>query len=382
MAMINCLSLQLLQEGWTREQTPPGCSGPWKDYYGGWEYSGKDVSGMTFKAPCGLLVSGKHFVTGHMSYMGMEWTVENDNPTITCPTFRREPCPLNHTLLREHPYFGGAECLTPCACHRTERPYTYEGSVAEAHDQVWAEADRLFEEFDRAHGGRACRHQSRYNRTTKRWSMRYDPQECARMGGCCHWCKVLQTELNSKKGNVFYDLKTTWTEAGEGLFPDVTKTRITKGVKLLEKTVSLTICEAIAKYARHRVIENYQFKRHHELFFDKSLRYELLNIRAARMDVRDLLQDLQDVRDGIMVEHQADNLKAVKAQKHQRKEAATAKKLAKLEARVLKEGDTMPGFALERAERRLGWERVQALLREAQRPAVATNEPEQLSFLL
>ena len=247
MAMINCLSLQLLQEGWTKEQTPPGCSGPWKDYYGGWEYSGKDVSGMTFETPCGLLVSGEHFVTGHMSYMGMEWTVENDNPTITCPTFRREPCPLNHTLLREHPYFGGAECLTPCACHRTERPYTYEGSVAEAHDQVWAEADRLFEEFDRAHGGRACRHQSRYNRTTKRWSMRYDPQECARMGGCCHWCKVLQTELNSKKGNVFYDLKTTWTEAGEGLFPDVTKTRITKGVKLLEKTVSLTICEAIAK---------------------------------------------------------------------------------------------------------------------------------------
>ena len=48
----------------------------------------------------------------------------------------------------------------------------------------------------------------------------------------------------------------------------------------------------------------------------------------------------------------------------------------------MKEGDTMPGFALERAERFLGWERVQALLREAQRPAVATNEPEQLSFLL
>ena len=49
---------------------------------------------------------------------------------------------------------------------------------------------------------------------------------------------------------MFYDLKTTWTEAGEVFFPDVTKTRITQGVKLLERTVSLTICEAIAKYGR------------------------------------------------------------------------------------------------------------------------------------
>ena len=48
----------------------------------------------------------------------------------------------------------------------------------------------------------------------------------------------------------------------------------------------------------------------------------------------------------------------------------------------MKQGNTMPGYALERAERLLGWESVQALLREAQRPAVATNEPEQLSFRL
>ena len=48
----------------------------------------------------------------------------------------------------------------------------------------------------------------------------------------------------------------------------------------------------------------------------------------------------------------------------------------------MKEGDTMPGYALERAERLLGWERVQELLREAQRPMVAMNEPKQLSFLL
>lgn len=340
------------------------------------------MAAMTFETPCGLLVDGSHWVSGHMSFMGMEWTVENGNPTITCPHFGAEPRPINHPLLQGKSMRGcGEERLTFCSCHRTERPYTYEGSLDEAHDQMWAEADRFYEEFDLAHSGRACRMQSRYNRSTHKWRMSYDPRECAKTG-VCHWCKVLQKELDPKKGNVFFDLKTTWTAAGEGLFPDEVHTRITKGIKLLEKTVSLTICQAIADYARHRVSAEYRLSRHHELYYNKSLRLELMNFRADRMDVRDLLQDLQDVRDGIKVEHQADNLKAVKAQKHQRKEAATAKKLAKLEARVLKEGDTMPGYALERAERLLGCERVQELLREAQRPAVATNEPEQLSFLL
>lgn len=370
MGQLNCLTLQLLYEGWTKEQTPPGCRA-WNPYYGGWEYSGKDVSGMTFETPCGLLVSGKHFV-GHMSYMGMEWTVENDNPTITCPRFRREPCPLNHALLREHPYFGGTECLTPCACHRTERPYTYAGSVDEAHAQVWAEADRLFEEFDRAHGGRACRRQSRYNRTTKRWSMRYDPLECARIGGCYRWCKVLRLELSPKKGNVFFDVQRTWTVPEVGLLPPETKCTVQKGVKMLEKTASLTLCETIVKCGTRNFIQSYLSNRHMDLYMNPSLKIELMNFRAARMDVRDLAQDLADVAAGIEVTHQRDSDEAIKAQKRRRREADITKKLAKLEARVLKEGDTMPSYALERAEHFLGRERVQELL--AQRKTTETPQ--------
>lgn len=380
MAQINCLSLQLLQEGWTKDQIPPRCRGEWKDYYGGWEYSGEAMAAMTFETPCGLLVGGSHWVSGHMYYMGMEWTVENGNPTLTCPRFRAEPCPLNHPLLRNCAYVGGAERLTPCACHRTERPYTYEGSVDEAHDLVWAEADRLFEAFDRAHSGRVCRYQSRYNRTTKRWRTEYNPLECARLG-VCRWCKVLQTEFSQKKGNVFYDLKTTWTELGEGVFPDQVKTQVTKGVKLLEKTASLTLCEAIVKYAKHRVVKNFRLSRHHELYFNKTVKYELLNFRAARMDVRDLLQDLQDVKAGIEVRHQTDDIKAAKEQKRQRKAAADAKKLAKLEARVLQEGTNMVDYAFDRAVRLLGPERVHELLEQRKQPEPVKPEYEQISLL-
>lgn len=383
MAKVNCMSLQLLQEGWTKDQTPPGCRGPWKDYYGGWEYTGTAMAAMTFETPCGLLASGSHWVSGHMSYMGMEWTVENGNPTLTCPHFRPEPCPLNHPLLQGAPAgHGGQEHLTFCSCHRTQRPYTYAGGVDEAHDQVWNEANRLFEEFDRAHGGRACKMQSRYNRSTRKWHMSYDPRECARLGAC-RWCKVLQKELDPKKGNVFFDLRATWTTAGEGLFPDESHTKITKGIKLLEKPASLTPCQAIANCARHRVSADYRLNRHSDLYYNKSLRLELMNFRAARMDVRDLLQDLQDVQAGIAVEHQADSLKAVKEQKRKRQEAAQARKIRKWERLILEQGsEGLTGYRLQQAEKLLGEDRVEALLCERQRPKLKEDEPEQLSFLL
>lgn len=380
MGQLNCLSLQLLQEGWTKDQIPPGCCGEWKDYYGGWEYDGKTAAAMTFETPCGLLVNSAHWMNGHMAFMGMEWTVENGNPTVTCPRFLPGPCPMNHPLLQGQALMGGVERLTICACHRTERPYTYEGSVDEAHDQVWAEADRLFEEFDRAKGGRACKQQSRYNRTTRQWRMEYDPQECARLG-VCRWCKVLQTEISPKKGNVFYDLKTTWTEPGEGLFQDEARTMVTKGIKLLEKPVSMTLCEAIVKYGRHRVIRNYHLSRHNELFCNPTVKIELQNFRAARMDVRDLIQDLQDVRDGIEVRHQADDTKADKEQKRKRLAAAKAKKLAKLEARVLQDGPALESYVLDRAFRLLGRERVEELLEQWEEPKPKKAEYEQLSLL-
>ena len=61
---------------------------------------------------------------------------------------------------------------------------------------------------------------------------------------------------------------------------------------------------------------------HHDLFFDKTLEIEVLNLRAARVDTRDIVQDLQDVANGIEVTHAADNLKAARAQKCARREAA------------------------------------------------------------
>ncbi|WP_300606012.1 hypothetical protein [uncultured Oscillibacter sp.] len=366
MKEVNELTRWLLAEGWQPEDTPPGTR-PYQDYDGGWTYTGEAIRSMVWETPCGLLADGRHFLNGYMSYQGIDWRPENGNPVLCCPVFPSAPCPLRDPLLHTQ----GLSCHSgdvayQCACHQTGRPYTYESSVDETHDHVWREADKLWEVFKAQHKGRVCRQQSHYGRTTKTWRAYYDPMDCANFG-CCSYCDVLAKELDTRKGNVFYDLRKSWTVKGEGLFPDQRKTMVEKGHKLLDRTASLTLCEAIVKYGRHRVEERVRSEFHHDLFFNKSLEIEVINLRAARVDKRDILQDLQDVTNGIEVIHAADSLKAAKAQKQARREAAKARRIRKAEAMILAHGwDALEDTWKRRAEKLLDEDRIDELLRQRQ----------------
>ena len=380
MKEVNELTRRLLAEGWTPEDTPPGTH-PYTDYYGGWTYTGEAIRSMVWETPCGLLADGRHFLNGYMSYQGVDWRPENGNPAICCPVFPSAPCPLRDPLLCHQLYdLHSDDVVYQCACHQTDRPYTYEGSIDEAHDYVWKEADELWEVFKAQHKGRVCRQQSRYGRTTKTWRAFYDPIDCANLG-CCSYCDVLAKELDTRKGNVFYDLRRSWTVKGEGLFPDQRKTIVEKGRKLLGSTASLTICEAIVKYGRHRVEERVRSEFHRDLFFDKSLEIEVINLRAARVDKRDILQDLQDVANGIEVIHAADSLKAAKAQKRARREAAKARRIRKAEAMVLAHGwDGLEDIWKRRAEKLLDGDRIDELLQQRQATKAAPPQDTQLSL--
>ena len=80
---INKITQELLAQGWTKDQTPEGFV-PWNDFYGGWEYKRSVTQKFVFLTPCGMLVKGNK-VTGDMSYMGVNWSFENDNAVINCP---------------------------------------------------------------------------------------------------------------------------------------------------------------------------------------------------------------------------------------------------------------------------------------------------------
>ena len=361
MKEVNELTRRLLAEGWKPEDTPPGTH-PYQDYYGGWTYTGEAIRDMVWETPCGLLAAGRQFLNGYMSFGGVDWRVENGNPVVCCPIFPSAPCPLRDSRLCSQGYRLHPENATcQCACHQTNRPYTYEGSVEEAHDRVWKEADERWEVYKAQHKGRVCRQQSRYGRTTKTWRSFYDPLECANFG-CCSYCDVLAKELDTRKGNVFYDLRRSWIVKGEGLFPDQQKTVVEKGCKLLSQTASLTICEAIIKYGRHDVERHIKMKYHRDLFFDKTLEIEIINLRAARVDTRDIAQDLQDIADGIEVIHVADTLKAAKEQKRARRAVAKERRIRKVETMILAHGwDDLDTIWKRRAEKLLDDDRIDEL---------------------
>ena len=120
---INKLSQHLLAEGWTEDQTPPGCN-PRNRFYGGWTYRYQSRLNTVFETPCGLLLQRTEIShSGSMGYMGIEWMEENDNSTIICPYYdRTAPCKLNHPLLEAQ---GNAGChyesLHFCAVHETDK---------------------------------------------------------------------------------------------------------------------------------------------------------------------------------------------------------------------------------------------------------------------
>ena len=335
MAELNKLTRRLLSEGWKPEDTPPGT----KEYfwfYGGWTYTREALAALTFETPCGLLVKGSRFANGDMAFQGISWQPENDNPVVCCPRFELDFCAMRHPMLWNNSYDSSSGTVRQCACHQTDRPYTYEGSLDEAHDRVWAESEVLWKIFQARHKGRVCKQCCCYDRTAKEWHTRYNPIACADgWGRACRYCPVLDKELDTRRGNVFYDVKETRVIKGDWLFPDKEVTTIRKGIKVLDRTVSLTLCEAIVRYAKHHVTSMFMLNHHHELYSDKSLRYELINIRAQRQKNRDIMQDLADTAAGIEVVHQADAEKLRKEQKRARKQARQAQKVRSLEKLVL-----------------------------------------------
>ena len=178
----------------------------------------------------------------------------------------------------------------------------------------------------------------------------------------CTYCDILAKEIEPRKGNVFYDLRKSWIVKGEGLFPDQQKIMVEKGCKLLDRTTSLTICEAIVQYARHEVEWRVNTKHRREMFFDKTLEIEVINLRAARVDTRDIFQDLQDTANGIQVVHAADSLKAAKEQKQARRKAAKAQRVRKVEKMILSYGwANLETIWIRRAEKLLDDGRIEEL---------------------
>lgn len=310
----NELTKRLLSEGWTKEQTPEGLL-PWSDFYGGWQYKRSTYRKFVFQTPCGLLVKGDKIISD-MAYMGIHWMVENDNPVINCPYFGLRDCACRHPLLKGnnlYSFISRIGSYKHCAVHRADLLWEYHNSVEKVLDNNAYEEDLLWAIFSQKHNGRVCRNQAYFNRSEKKWHMRYDPMTCAQYS--CRHCSILDKPISPKKANVYYDLKKSYVQKGQGFLPDETIVSITKGIKLLR--ASETVCDAIVKHCKKEIEASVRLNNHSFCFFGGSV--EVLNLRYERRESRDLLQDLRDVAAGIAVVHESDLKKAEKEARHSRR---------------------------------------------------------------
>lgn len=351
MSKYNLLTQRLLAEGYTADNYPKdkvhiaggyhtASTGPLDNVYGGFEYNRVYCDNFLYKTGCGMYVKGSNVLT-HMGYMGEEWCHENDNPVVRCPYDKAE-CPLNDNRL--HGIFGGGNCIQCwCACHKTDEPYDYDHSFEKAEKDRKDEERRKYHEYADAHNGRICQNHMYYNERTREWNMYYEPAQCASMCFAQNgYCPVLGRKLNKKRGNVYYDLKTSGikkqTEAQRSLFDGERWTHIEKGMRVFKNPCSMDICEAFIKVQSDKILSDYKVNHSTEYLFDKSFKAEILNIRAESKPSRDLMQDLQDIRDGIEISHASDNEKQKKEAKKEKRKLAKQKNIERLEKKIIEVG--------------------------------------------
>lgn len=387
---LNLLTKRLMAEGHTADDHPSHvrvCASAWgkelwQNLAGGFEYTSEHLREMVFKTGCGLLVKGGKFATGDMSYMGVDWTPENDNPVITCP-YRKQTCDLRNPILggprgQEHLKILG------CDCHETDEPYDYEKSLEKIIDDENEEMRARYEAFSESKKGHACYWHMRYDYQKKEWKQRYDPMECARrcqrIGGIC---SLTHKPVSKKKGNVFYDIKISHVRNDGTLFDGETIVEISKGARLFETAKSMTICEQAAKRSEEHIRETVRGRYHMEILLF-GWKVEILNVRAEQRESRDLLQDLKDIKNGIRVSHESDRIKREKERKKERRREGREKKIKKLEKKILEVGyHNLEEYSLDRihADKWLGKERIGELEEQRKRlEEEKRNQPVQLSM--
>ena len=385
----NLFTRDLFAQGYSFEHYPsctqlPNsfCSRELFDILGGFQYANWYRDQKVYATGCGLLCKGSDFSTGYLSYGGIDWKPENNNPVICCP-YLVNHCPLRHPLL-DGANGGGLAKLSECNCHEVERPYDYECSVRKVRDEQNQLIRRKYEDFREQKEDHVCHWHMHYNAWTKVWKQIYDPAVCARncqnIGGIC---SLTHTPISRKRGNVFFDLKITKIRRDDTFFNGQKEISIQKGCRFLEHSTSLTICENIVRYCKDDILQRAR-DRYSRQILVSGWTVEVLNIRAEQRESRDLLQDLQDIQDGIAVVHASDQIKQKKEAKRLRRNDRKMKRKLKLKNKIIKIGwQSIPPNSIDyfHAIKWFGEEEIQLLKQQHQKHLEDKKaEPQQMSL--
>lgn len=375
----NELHQKLIDAGYTRENHPDDVR--W--YSGGneFEYTSKFLNESTWEAPCGIMRKGE-FTHGYASFAGVTWRVENNNYNFHCP-YRKIDCEFFHPLLKEMS-FGGK-----CSWHMTDKPYDYVNSAEKLEDdRRKLTLDNLEKRF--GHRGMIHCNCCHIDEQTCEPYFSFSPEACIRFmrNGCDNAvCYCTGKQRNLQRANIYYDVRIT-TEYRKGFIVEPV-VKVIKGRKLFESQKAMTDLELYLQCNPDAVMEKENARSEHSqpLFFAKyyNQRYELQveNVRIEKRSTRDLMQDLMDVREGIMVLHESDITKTNKERKSQRRKEALAKKIRRLESKILKFGyDGLDAADRRRCQKWLHPGRVEELEAERRKPEPVKPRQMELSEFL
>ena len=368
---VNRLTARLLKSGVALDDPATWPEDVWRCDRANFAYKRERQFTPTWESPCGLLIRSHGNFWGEVWVGGEFHCAENDNPLFECP---RPGVPCDHRL----PYPAGMNCQF----HRTDRVWTESGSCERlirdrrAREQQWREVQmRDHPGFD---GFCANLRKNELPDGMFRYEKNYWLERCISLKCKNTQCPCLGwKERDVRPANIFYDLYIE-RRFTEGLVPYSEKS-IIKGLKVFDKAVAMHDAELALRIweknpnarmlpwqmlRRLDVAVNLEnnigskevyFVRTHGKLHERECRVhaEIRNIRVARQEGRDLMQDLQDVRDGITVQHASDMQKAAKAQKNERYQAGKIKRMAQRMAKEMRESgaapeDTHVGGLLER----------------------------------
>lgn len=395
----NLLTQKLLAEGYTADNHPDyvyvgrTCAdkeNPLNNLNGGFEYYRWHVYEKAFRTPCGLMCKGTSCMSS-LAVNGAEFSFENDLATVHCPHHICD-CELKDKRLLN----TNSAIKDWCNVHMTDEEYQYEGSL-EAVLKLWDDQirrDKISYAMQRK--GHVCSNHMYYDRDTKEWKFHYDPGVCARLrcNGNCRdvWsngvCPVLGRELCKEKGNVYYDIKTTRRchELDGTLFEGKIETVVKKGNRVFDHSVNMDICRNYAKLCQDEIRWKVRSNYHEMIFFaeyhGREFSVEVLNIRAEKKESRDLMQDLQDIRDGITIVHASDMDKRDKERKKEKRAQNKEKRIAAMEKKIISVGyENMDQFEQNRACKLISFERLDELEEIRQKKLKEEQEkPIQLSL--
>lgn len=285
------------------------------------------IQQSTFITPCGLKVKGSK-TWDNLSCFGKEYRYENNSGLITCPF--AESCEKHSKEFNEY----GA-IRNYCEIRFTSEAWSYEQSFERKLDRLEALKRKQRHDFLASHP-RSCRYQINYE--GGEWKNRYNFSICrTTCGGGCRYCPVAGKALTNKKANVFFDIRVTRTnpEFKGSLFEGNELVSITKGNRFFESPISADLCERFVKSFPFEIRHKEENRRHSEKFFaelkGEVYKIDIENIRVEKKESRDLLQDLQDIADGIQVVHALDREKQAKIQKKEKREEQARKKEKRIE---------------------------------------------------